>query len=102
MTLLANMFNLHLGLGPYNAMQYIAGYFNFALIMDSDILFHKYGLIEAMKEILPEKFICCFKIGEVNIRGIGTTDRDSISYIHPRRMAFIFSYIPSPIIMKIK
>ena len=60
MTLLANMFNLHLGLGPYNAMQYIAGYFNFALIMDSDILFHKYGLIEAMKEILPEKFICCF------------------------------------------
>ena len=86
MTLLANVFNIHHGPGLHKAMQYIADYFDFALIMDSDILFHKYGLIEAMKEILPEKFICCGNIGKVNIRGIGTTDRDSISYIHPSCM----------------
>ena len=51
MTFLANFFNLHHGPGLHKAIQYIENYFEFALIMDSDILFHKYGLIEAMKEI---------------------------------------------------
>ena len=86
MTLLANVFNLHHGPGLHKAIQYVEDYFSFALLMDSDILFHKQGILDDMKEILPENFMCCGKIGQITSRGIGTTDRNSISYIHPSCM----------------
>ena len=86
MTLLANVFNIHHGPGLHKAIQYVEDYFKFALIMDSDILFHKKGILNDMNKILPEKFICCGKIGQVTKRGIGTTNRNSILYIHPSCM----------------
>ena len=86
MTLLANVFNLHHGPGLHKAIQYVEHYFSFALIMDSDILFHKQGILNDMKEILPKNFMCCGKIGQITSRGMGTTNGNSISYIHPSCM----------------
>ena len=86
MTLLTNVFNMHHGPGLHKAIQYVEDYFSFALIMDSDILFHQQGLLDDMKEILPENFMCCGKTGQVTNRGMSTTDRNSISYIHPSCM----------------
>ena len=41
MMMLANFFNFHHGPGLHKAIQYIENYFEFALIMDSDLQFHK-------------------------------------------------------------
>ena len=61
MTLLANVFNIHHGPGLHKAMQYIADYFDFALIMDSDIQFHGLGLLEKIKTIVPKKLYMLWK-----------------------------------------
>ena len=86
MTLLANFFNLHHGPGLHKAIQYIENYFKFALIMDSDIQFHSHGMLEELKRIVPENFICCGKIEEVSERGMNTKEQTIIPYIHPSCM----------------
>ena len=86
MTLLANVFNIHHGPGLHKAIQYVEDYFKFALIMDSDILFHKKGILDDMKKILTEKFMFCGKIEQVSVRGMNNEEEESISYIHPSCM----------------
>jgi hypothetical protein len=86
MTLLANVFNIHHGPGLHKAIQYVEDYFEFALIMDSDILFHKKGIIDDMKKILTEKFMFCGKIVQVSVRGMNSKEEESIPYIHPSCM----------------
>ena len=86
MTFLANFFNLHHGPGLHKAIQYIENYFEFALIMDSDLQFHSHGMLEKIKTIVPENFICCGKIEEVSERGMNTEEQTIIPYIHPSCM----------------
>ena len=61
MTLLAIFFNLHHGPGLHKAIQYVENYFEFALIMDSDIQFHGLGLLEKIKTIVPKKLYMLWK-----------------------------------------
>ena len=86
MTLLANKFNLHHGPGLHKAIRYIENYFDFALIMDSDIKFHRHGILESMKNKLPTDFICCGKIEMIDDSGINTNKQNTIQYIHPSCM----------------
>ena len=96
-TLLANMFNFHHGPGLHKAIEYVKDYFKYALIMDSDIVFKRIGMIESMKKIIPKKFISCGKIQSVTIRGMNNNDINSIPYIHPSCMYLnISQYLKLP------
>ena len=88
MTLLANMFNLHHGPGLHKAIRYVENYFEYVLIMDSDITFNKLGILEDMKAIIPNDFLCCGKLEYINDSGINTNhnQKNALPYIHPHCM----------------
>ena len=54
--------------------------------MDSDIKFHRHGILESMKNKLPTEFICCGEIEMIDDSGINTNKQNTIQYIHPSCM----------------